>query len=75
VDVVPDTEIQAGLFDRVNRSTNDAIMKTMDKANKAFGKDMIRFACQGYEKKWKLRAAHVSPSYTTNINQLLTIQI
>jgi DNA polymerase V len=75
LNLVPETEIQSGLFDKEKRATNTVVMKTIDKTNKLFGKDMIRFACQGYEKDWKLRAAYLSARYTTNVNELLTIKI
>jgi DNA polymerase V len=49
-------------------------MATMDKINKSFGKDIVRISRQGYEKSWKLRAAHLSPCYTTRIDQLFVLK-
>jgi len=74
--IVPDTQVQQGLFDNpAQREKDSQVMKMMDAVNKRFGKDLVRFAIQGYGKQWKLRQQRLSPCYTTNINQLLTIQI
>ncbi len=74
-DIVPANTIQQGMFDTNDRPRNEQLMATLDKVNKTFGRDLVRFAVQGYEKKWKLRCAHVSQRYTTNLNELLTIKI
>ena len=74
-EIVPENEIQQGLFDTVDRERNKTIMGAVDKVNKTFGRDLVRFAVQGYEKKWRLKAAHISKRCTTNINELLTIKI
>ncbi len=75
MDIVPEDQIQHGIFDTVDRARDNKLMTAMDKINRALGKDLVRFAVQGYDKKWKLRAAHLSDRYTTNINELLTIKI
>jgi DNA polymerase V len=74
LDLVPNTEVQASLFDVKDIKLNNKIMATMDKINKSFGKDIVRISRQGYEKSWKLRAAHLSPCYTTRIDQLFVLK-
>lgn len=74
LDLVPDTEVQAGLFDLKNRKKRSTIMATLDKINKSFGKDIVRISRQGYERSWKLRAEHLSPCYTTRIDQLYVLR-
>ena len=49
-------------------------MHALTKVNKALGKDLYRFAAQGFEKKYRLRAGYLSKRYTTNMNELLTIK-
>ena len=34
---------------------------------------MLRFAVQGYKKEYKLKSAHLSKRYTTDINEVLEI--
>lgn len=74
MDIVPEDQIQHGMFDTVDRARNNTLMAAMDKINRALGKDLVRFAIQGYDKKWKLRAEQLSKRYTTNWNELLTIK-
>ena len=75
MDIVPEEQIQYGMFDQVNRGRNKTVMNALDKVNRAFGKDTVRFAVQGYEKRYKLKAAYLSKRYTTNFDEILTIKI
>ncbi|MEP7278373.1 MAG: Y-family DNA polymerase [Bacteroidota bacterium] len=75
MDLVPEAQVQVSLFDGADRSKNKIVMTTMDKLNRSLGKEMVRFAIQGFEKKFKLRADHLSQKYTTDINQVLKIKI
>ena len=75
LDLVPESNIQFNMFMAENREKNGTLMKSLDNINKAFGKDLVRFAVQGYARKWKLRQERLSPCYTTNIDQILTIKI
>lgn len=72
--LIPETQVQYGLFDTTNRVRDNKLMKALDTCNMLFGKDLVRFATQGYNKKWKLRQERLSPCYTTNINHILTIK-
>ena len=74
LDLVPESQIQIGIFDTVNRERDKQLMSAFDKINSAFGKDLVRFAVQGYQRKWKLRQERLSPCYTTNINQVFTVK-
>lgn len=74
-DIIPDTQVQSSFFDTVNREKDARVMKTLDSVNNRFGKDLVKLAAQGYTKKWKLRQERLSPCYTTNIDQVLTIKI
>jgi len=71
----PESQIQGGLFDKVKRDRDNKLMKTLDSCNKALGKDLVRFARQGYKGNWKLKQERLSPCYTTDIKQILTIRI
>ena len=50
------------------------IMQAMDIINNSYGRMKIRSAVNGFERKWKLRQEHLSPCYTTRIDQLLKIK-
>ncbi|WP_346319439.1 Y-family DNA polymerase [Chitinophaga sp. YIM B06452] len=76
LDLIPAGQVQFGLFDQVNRSRDEKLMKAMDCINQAFGRqDLVKFAAQGYGRKWKLRQERLSPCYTTRLSDILTIKI
>jgi len=49
-------------------------MQMMDEINHIFGKDTIRLASQGYEKRWKLRQEKLSPCYTTRWEDIIAVR-
>jgi DNA polymerase V len=75
MELVPDNQVQYGIFDNENRERDSRLMKTLDAINRSFGKNLVRFALQGYGNKWKLRQQKLSPCYTTRIQDVLTIKI
>ena len=74
LDLVPEHTVQLSVFDESNHSRSKQAMAAFDSINTRFGKDIIRYAVQGYQKKWKLKQERLSPCYTTNINEVLTIK-
>lgn len=50
MDIIPENQIQSGMFDIVDRTKNKKVMTAMDKVNQLLGKDLVRFAVQGYER-------------------------
>jgi DNA polymerase V len=48
-------------------------MRALDCINKSLGKEIVRFAVQGFEKKYRLKAEHLSKKYTTDIHQVLKV--
>ena len=74
MNLVPEKEIQASLFDTANLKRNKKMMEAMDKVNGSLGKEVVRIAVQGFEKRYKLRADHLSPCYTTNMNDILKVR-
>jgi len=73
LNLVPEKQTQSGMFDNKDRGKDRQIMKTVDTVNKALGKDLVRFAVQGFENRYKLRAAHISPRYTTRLTDIVKI--
>ena len=70
LDLVPQPNVQMGLFDKVNRSREKKLMKAVDNINVSFRKDTVRYSVQGYSDKWKLQQQHLSNPYTTRFDQL-----
>jgi DNA polymerase V len=75
MDLVPESQVQESMFDNANKERNKKLMNAMDKVNGSLGKEVVRIAIQGFEKRYKLRADHLSPRYTTDINQILKVKI
>jgi DNA polymerase V len=75
MELVPENQVQYGIFDTANRSRDSKLMKTIDMVNRSLGQQAVRFALQGFSSKWKLRQLKLSPCYTTRINEVPTIKI
>lgn len=73
MDLVPENVIQASLFDHKDRKKTTLLSHTVDKINASKGKDIVRYAVQGFERRYRLRAEHLSQHYTTDINQIFKV--
>jgi len=73
--IIPETSQQLTLFDDTDRVVHQKIMTAVDELNKRFGKDKVRLAIQGNKKKWKLRQEKLSPNYTTDWNDIITVKV
>lgn len=74
LELVPETVLQASLFDQKDRDKDKQVMKVLDRVNHSMGKETVRFAVQGFEKRYRLRAEHPSQQYTTDIHQILKVK-
>jgi DNA polymerase V len=72
--ISPERPLQTNLFDTRNRSKYHKAMQAMDKLNASFGRQKVKIAAQGFDRKWKLKNEKLSPCYTTNINDILTVK-
>lgn len=73
-EIVPDNAVQLNLFDNEVREKHDKLSAVMDKLNSGFKHQVLRLAVQGTERKWKLKQEKLSPCYTTNINDIITVK-
>lgn len=73
MDLVPEQSIQTGLFQNHDSDKMAKVMKAMDLINKLKGKESVKMGVQVGEKKYRLRANHLSRHYTTNIHELPAI--
>ena len=74
LDLVPEDCIQTNLFNHAASTRHKDVMKALDKINRSLGKEVVRMAVQGFEKRYRLKAEHLSPCYTTNINHILKVK-
>jgi DNA polymerase V len=47
----------------------------MDKLNATFGKQKVKLASQDLKRVWKMKQEMLSPHYTTNIKDVIKIQV
>lgn len=52
-----------------------SLMQAIDKLNFLFGQQKIRLASQDTKRVWKMKQQKLSPRYTTNINDIITINL
>ncbi|RPH49464.1 MAG: Y-family DNA polymerase [Desulfobacteraceae bacterium] len=71
-DLLPDTRIQMGLFDCINRRRSEKLMKTLDAVNLKMGSGTLAYAATGLAgtRSWHMVFKKRSPSYTTDWNQI-----
>ena len=74
MDVVPENPYQLSLFSNSN-PRHRQLMAAVDKINSSFGKQKIRLACQDLKRTWKMRQEHLSPRYTTNLSEIITVHV
>lgn len=74
-EIIPETQIQIGLFDTVNRPKHNSTMTALDKLNGRYGREKVKVAACGDGRKWKLRSEHISRCYTTQWTKLIEIVV
>jgi DNA polymerase V len=73
-ELVPDTHRQLALFPSDEHTEKrQAVMEVMDAVNARFGRNTLRPAAAGIEQAWRGKHAKKSPSYTTKVSDLLTV--
>jgi DNA polymerase V len=71
--LVPDTSIQANLFQPPEKNSHRFLMNMMDNINFAMRDDALKFASSGTKRNWKMRQELRSPRYTTRWDELYEI--
>jgi DNA polymerase V len=73
-DFTPDNTQQINLFE--NRNIRQIpLMKAIDSINTKFGQQKVRLASQDLRRIWKMKQEKLSPRYTTNLNDIITINV
>ena len=73
-ELVPERPLQGDLFDTRNRDKFNKVMTVMDSLNAAYGKQKVKIAAQGFDRKWKLKNERLSPCYSTRLEDVLEIK-
>ena len=73
-EITPERPLQSDMFDTRDRQKYHKLMLTMDKLNASYGRQKVKVASQGFDRKWKLKNEKLSPCYTTNIKDILVVK-
>ncbi len=71
--LVPTDNYQLNMFESENPK-HKPLMKAIDKLNSTFKSDKVKLANQDLQRTWKMRQERLSPKYTTNINDIITVK-
>jgi DNA polymerase V len=72
-EIVPERPVQGDLFDNRNREKFNKVMSVMDELNASYGRQKVKIAAQGFDRKWKLKNEKLSPCYTTNLSDIIVV--
>jgi len=73
-DIVPEDQIQYAFWDNVDREKYKTLMKTIDRLNNQQGRDKLKFASLGTNKRWKMRQEKLSPNFSTSWTDILKVK-
>ncbi|WP_223032675.1 Y-family DNA polymerase [Hanstruepera marina] len=72
--LTPSNQKQITLFDAENPK-HLPLMSIVDRLNKAYGNNKIKFGSQSLGRQWKMKQERLSPRYSTNINEIIDIKV
>jgi DNA polymerase V len=72
--LTPNNETQLSLFNTSNPK-HQPLMSVIDKMNKSYGTNKIKFGNQSLGRQWKMKQEKLSKSYTTRLNEVITINL
>ncbi|WP_299007933.1 Y-family DNA polymerase [uncultured Tenacibaculum sp.] len=72
--LTPSNQKQFTLFTSENPK-HQPIMNIVDRLNKAYGNNKIKFGSQSLGRQWKMKQERLSPRYSTNINEIIDIRV
>ena len=74
--ITQENQVQLNLFDQIsNREKYTKISKVIDRINSSMGRDKLRIATQGFDRKWKMKQEQLSQCYTTRMDEILTVKV
>ena len=74
-DIVPDYSRQLSFFHQQDILRRQRVMYSLDYINTTMGRDKVRLAIQGFDRKWRLKQEKLSPCYTTRFTDMLQVNL
>lgn len=72
--LTPNDQTQLSLFNTSNPK-HQPLMSVVDKLNKSYGNNKIKFGNQSLGRQWKMKQEKLTKSFTTRIDEIITIKI
>ena len=72
--LTPNNQTQLSLFNTSNPK-HQPLMSVVDKLNKSFGRNKIKFGNQSLGRQWKMKQEKLSKSFTTRIDEIITVKV
>lgn len=63
----------ADMFATRDPARSAALMTALDSINGRFGRETAKLATMATKREWSMRRSNLSPSYTTNIDDILRV--
>ena len=73
-EITPERPMQLNLFDERDREKFQKVMLVMDNLNASYGRQKVKIAAQGFDRKWKLKNEKLSPCYTTRLSDVVEVK-
>jgi DNA polymerase V len=73
-DIVADTERQQSILMGIDNERRVRLMQAVDQINKKYGSYKVRPLAVSYKHGWEMRREHISPRYTTRLNEVLRVK-
>ncbi len=74
MDITPQEQRQISLFENSD-PRHQVLMNVVDKLNHSIGQQKIKLASQNLERTWKMRQERLSPRYTTQLKEIITVKV
>jgi len=75
LDIIPDEFVQKDLFDPMDREKQKKLSLALDKITHRNGRDSVKLAVQGNGYRAYTVQEHLSKRYTTNLNDIIQINV
>jgi DNA polymerase V len=73
-DIVADNERQQNMLAGIDDDRRMRLMETVDRINRRYGRHTVHQLALSAERDWEMRRGHLSPRYTTRLNEVLRVK-
>ncbi|WP_194767015.1 Y-family DNA polymerase [Tamlana sp. I1] len=71
--ITPENIKQLSFFNDENPK-HAPIMRIVDRLNQSYGNNKVKFGSQSLGRQWKMKQERLSPRYSTNINEVISVK-